>query len=100
MTPIKFKTTFTNTSDKWLLVGDGKTLIAAYETKEEAWGGVEEQVPSIDDSPYGSVRVMAPGETWQWEGCSFRPFTAAEKTTHSSVALNFIQKLHESNPEA
>jgi hypothetical protein len=90
MNIIAFKSSLANTTDKWLLVGNGTQVIAAYETQDAAVQGMRLAVPSIADSPYGSVRVLAPGETWDWNGCSPRPFTAEEMADKNAQVAAFF----------
>ena len=67
-----------NTSDKFLLVGNASHVIASYEAREEAIADLGTQVPCIDESPWGSVRILSPGEEWEGNYTQNRPFTAAE----------------------
>lgn len=77
MTVIK-KHSITNTSDKWLLVGNCHHLIAAYETAAEANADIDLQVPSIEDSPWGSVQIIGPGDFQCGEYSQIIPRTATQ----------------------
>lgn len=69
----------TNTSDKYILVGNGSEMIAAYDSKAEAVADIDNQVPSIEASKWAAVRVLAPGEQWECKLAAYRPHTAAEQ---------------------
>jgi hypothetical protein len=69
----------TNTSDKFLLAGNARKIIAAYDTMSEAVKDLNIQIPSIEDSEWGEVRFMSPGETWTGEYACRMPLTASQK---------------------
>ena len=77
MTAIK-KHSITNTSDKYLLVGNCNHIIAAYESAVEANADIDLQVPSIEDSPWGSVQIIGPGDSVSGEYSQIIPRTAAQ----------------------
>jgi hypothetical protein len=70
---------FTNTSDKFILVGSARKIIAAYDTMGEAVEDFVIQIPSIEDSEWGAVRILSPGETWTFEHACRMPLTASQK---------------------
>jgi hypothetical protein len=69
----------TNTSDKHILVGNGSEMIASYDTNADAAADIDNQVPSIAESKWGAVRILAPGDNWTYLAAAYRPKTAAEK---------------------
>jgi hypothetical protein len=69
----------TNTSDKWLLVGNSHEVIAAYDTKQEAVEDLDNQVPCIEESPWGDVQIVAPAETRTGKYTTIRPLSPQEK---------------------
>lgn len=74
----------TNTTDKYLLVGNCHHIIAAYESAEDAAADMDNQVPSIDESPWGSVQIVAPGETVSGEYCQVAPLTAKQEAERAA----------------
>lgn len=86
----------TNTSDKYILVGNGSEMIAAYESKAEAVADIDNQVPSIEESKWGAVRILAPSESWTCEMAAYCPKTAAEKLANdqeNAAGLDWINSL-------
>jgi hypothetical protein len=86
----------TNTSDKYILVGNGSEMIAAYESKAEAVADIDNQVPSIEASKWAAVRVLAPGEQLERKLAAYRPRTAAEQTAQdkeSAEGMAWINSL-------
>ncbi|MFA9262810.1 MAG: hypothetical protein ACEQSB_05710 [Undibacterium sp.] len=78
MTTISKTYSITNTSDKYLLVGNCHHIIAAYESAQDAAADIDSQVPCIDSSPWGSVQVVAPGDTVSGDYCQPIPRTAKQ----------------------
>lgn len=74
----------TNTSDKHLLVGNCQHIIAAYETHAEAVADLDNKIPSIEDSPWGSVQIVAPGQTVSGEYCQPVPMTSKQAADFDS----------------
>lgn len=75
----------TNTSDKYLLVGNSHHVIAAYETAHDAWADIDVQVPSIEDSPWSVVQILAPGDSISGDYTQIAPKTKRENA--ETVAL-------------
>jgi hypothetical protein len=40
---------------------------------------LDNQVPSIEESKWGVVQIVSPGETVEGKLCSYRPLTKAEQ---------------------
>jgi hypothetical protein len=86
----------TNTSDKYILVGNGSEMIASYDSQDEAAADIDNQVPSIEESKWGAVRILAPGEKWTCDLAAYRPKTAAEKLAadeENAAGLAWINSL-------
>jgi hypothetical protein len=75
----------TNTSDKFILVGNARKIISAYDTMGEAVEDFVIQIPSIEDSEWGAVRILSPGETWTGEFACRLPLTSAEKVKNDAI---------------
>ena len=87
----------TNTSDKYILVGNGSEIIAAYESKSDAMVDIDKKVPSICDSKWGVVRILAPGESWKCELAANIPKTKIEKLSEAQKDAEFITWMNSLN---
>jgi hypothetical protein len=79
MNCINKKHSITNTSDKYLLVGNCHEIIAAYDTADEANADINNKVPSIEDSPWGVVQILSPADSISGEYSQMIPKTASQK---------------------
>jgi hypothetical protein len=84
---------FTNTSDKFILVGNYNQMIAAYDTREEAEADLDIQIPWICDSPWGVVEIVAPGKTIKGELCAMRPLTKSEQAKRDAEIESFFAQM-------
>jgi hypothetical protein len=85
MNYIHTKHSIKNTSDKYLLVGNCHHVIAAYDSANDANADIDVQVPSIEDSPWGVVQILAPGDSISGDYTKIRPKTRGENA--ETVAL-------------
>jgi hypothetical protein len=95
-TPIETITkhySITNTTDKHLLVGNCHHVIAAYESRQEAVADMDNVVPSIEDSPWASVRIVPPGETVAADYCQSVPLTQKEQAQRDAEWEKELAKL-------
>lgn len=79
---------FSNTSDKHLLVGNCREIIAAYDSRVEAAADIGCRIPSIDDSPWVSAHIVAPGQTISGDYCQSIPMTASEEAANAAADAN------------
>jgi hypothetical protein len=78
-TNMKITHKITNTSDKYLLVGDAHAMLGAYDTKIEAKRDMDAKFQFVEDSGYASLDVLEPGESLTIDLVNERPLTASEK---------------------
>lgn len=79
---ITIETTLANPGPAWLVVGNGQEVLAALDTREEANAAMEELCPGeygIEDSKWGCIEVVPPGNTITRRMVTNRPSTKAEK---------------------
>lgn len=81
----------TNTSDKFLLVGNSSDVIAAYDSEADAMSGTELAIPNIDASKWGVVRILAPGATDSGEYCQRLPKTASQQAEADKQFQEFFK---------
>jgi len=69
----------TNTTDKYLLVGDAHAVLGAYDTKLEAGQDMDDRFQFVEDSGYLSLDIVGPGASLAIYLVNDRPLTANEK---------------------
>lgn len=87
---VKKTQTITNTTDKYLLVGNSSDIIAAYDTLDEANQDIDNQVGNIESSKWGVVRILTPGQSDQADYCQSVPLTKSEKEAQNAIDYSSI----------
>jgi hypothetical protein len=80
----------TNTTDKFLLVGNSSHVIAAYDSKAEAVEGMEIEVPCIVKSGWAVVRILAPGETDAGNYSQLLPMSSSQQAEAAQQLAEFL----------
>ena len=90
---IVHKAQIKNTSQKWLVVANARAILASCDSLSQARESLETLVPDIENSPWGTARVMCPGDNWETTLVGSRPLspeeTLAEEAAFAEAALGF-----------
>lgn len=86
---ITITSSMTNTTARWLVVGDAYRILSAHDDRASAISALAD--PEIHpELGCGEIRVMAPGEAWTSVGVAPRPMTAAEEQANSGSLLDSL----------
>ena len=86
---ITITSSMTNTTAKWLVVGDARRILSAHDDRSSAIAALAdpEMHPELGCN---EIRVMAPGEAWTSVGNAPRPMSTSEELSNSGSLLDYL----------
>ena len=86
---ITITSSLTNTTSKWLVVGDARRILSSHDDRASAIACMAdpEMHPELGCS---EIKALAPGEAWTAVGVAPRPMTASEEQANSGSLLDYL----------